>query len=54
VALGICKEDENKYDEAAATFRRGIVRQPKNALLYYFLADALLRGGISMGSAGRG
>jgi tetratricopeptide (TPR) repeat protein len=50
VALGICKEDENKYDEAAATFRRGIVQQPKNALLYYFLADSLLRGGISVGS----
>ena len=48
VALGICREDENKFDEAVATFRQGILRQPKDALLYYFLADSLLRKGISV------
>jgi tetratricopeptide (TPR) repeat protein len=48
VALGIGHEDENKYDEAAATFRLGTLQQPKDALLYYFLADSLFRKGISV------
>jgi tetratricopeptide (TPR) repeat protein len=50
IALGICREDQNKYDEAAATFRQGILQQPKDALLHYFLADSLFRKGISVGS----
>jgi tetratricopeptide (TPR) repeat protein len=48
VALGMCREDEDRFDEAVATFREGILRQPKDALLYYFLADSLLRKGISV------
>ena len=48
IALGICQEDENKYAEAAATFRKGTLQQPKMALLYYFLADALSRQGITV------
>jgi len=48
IALGICQEDENKYDEAAGTFRQGILQQPKYAVLYYFLADSLFRKGITV------
>ena len=47
VALGICYMDQNRYDEAVATFQKGIDRQLKDVLLYYFLVDALMREGMT-------
>lgn len=44
-ALGICYLDENKFDKAAEILRLGVGRHPKDELLYYFLADSLMRAG---------
>ena len=54
VALGICYMDQNKYDKAAAIFQKGIDRQLKDVLLYYFLVDALMREGLTLTSPSYG
>ncbi len=50
LALGICYMDEDRIDEATAAFRQGIRQQPQDMVLQYFLADSLLRKGISPGT----
>jgi tetratricopeptide (TPR) repeat protein len=50
LALGICYIDEDRIDEATATFRQGIRQQPGEWLLYYFLADSLFRKGLTVGT----
>jgi tetratricopeptide (TPR) repeat protein len=50
VALGMGYEDQNKYAQAAGILRQAIQRQIKDALVYYFLADALLRDGVTLAS----
>jgi len=49
-ALGVCYEDQNKFDQAAEILREGIRRQPQDVHLYYFLVDLLFRTGIAPGS----
>jgi len=44
-ALGICYLDQNRFDKAAEILREGVARHPKDELLFYFLADALMRAG---------
>jgi tetratricopeptide (TPR) repeat protein len=46
-ALGICYEDQNKFESAAEILRKGIGQRPQDPLLYYFLADSLIRAGIT-------
>jgi tetratricopeptide (TPR) repeat protein len=47
VALGMCYEDENKYSDAVAILQQALQRQIKDVLVYYFLADALFREGLT-------
>jgi tetratricopeptide (TPR) repeat protein len=50
VALGMCDEDENKYTDAVAILQQAVQRNIKDVLVYYFLADALLREGVTPNS----
>lgn len=47
VALGMCYEDEDKYFDAVAILQQATARNIKDVLVYYFLADALFRQGLS-------
>jgi tetratricopeptide (TPR) repeat protein len=50
VAMGLCYEDEDKYAEAVAILEKAVKRHVKDVLVYYFLADALFREGITPNS----
>ncbi|HEX5483755.1 MAG TPA: tetratricopeptide repeat protein [Terriglobia bacterium] len=50
VALGICLMDQDKFADAARILRQGVQKQLKDVLLYYFLADALFRQGVTASS----
>ena len=54
LGLGICLIDEDKIDEAIVAFREGLHQQPNDLMLHYFLADSLLRRGITGGSLSYG
>jgi tetratricopeptide (TPR) repeat protein len=50
VGLGICLMDQDKYDAAAAVLRQAIQRGVQDESVYYFLADALYRRGLTPSS----
>ena len=50
VALGMCYEDEDKYSDAVAILQQAVARQVTDVLVYYFLADALFRQGVTPNS----
>ncbi len=50
VALGICLMDQDKFEQAATVLRRGVQEGLKDVRIYFFLADALFRQGITASS----
>lgn len=50
VAMAMCYEDENRYADAVRILETAVQRKIKDVLVYYFLADALLREGVAPNS----
>jgi tetratricopeptide (TPR) repeat protein len=50
VALAVCFMDQDQYTRAAALLRQAVQKGIRDATVYYFLADALFRQGVTAAS----